>query len=67
MADAIDLAGRLATFAERFAPRTVAAFNGHDVMVAKLEGPFVWHRHDDTDDLFLVLRAGSTSSSGTAP
>lgn len=56
MTDAIDLARTLATFAERFAPRTVAAFNGHDVMVAKLEGPFCWHRHDDTDDLFLVLR-----------
>jgi mannose-6-phosphate isomerase-like protein (cupin superfamily) len=46
---------KLATFTERFAPRTIAEFNGHDVMVAKLEGPFTWHSHEDTDDFFLVL------------
>ena len=30
-------------------------FNGHDVMVVKVQGPFVWHKHDDTDDFFPVL------------
>ena len=25
-------------------------------MVAKLKGPYVWHKHDDTDDFFLVLK-----------
>jgi mannose-6-phosphate isomerase-like protein (cupin superfamily) len=53
--EAVNLAEKLSTFDTRYAPRTVATFNGHDVMVAKLEGPFVWHSHDDTDDLFLVL------------
>ena len=56
----VDLAARLAGFDERWAPRTVAAFNGHDIMVVKVEGPFVWHRHDDTDDVFLVLRGRLT-------
>ena len=41
-------------------PRTVAEFNGHDIMVVKLKGPFVWHKHDDTDDFFLVLRGRLT-------
>lgn len=50
-----NLSEKLSTFSDRFAPRTVAEFNGHDVMVAKLEGPFVWHQHHDTDDFFLVL------------
>ncbi|MGF6431268.1 mannose-6-phosphate isomerase-like protein (cupin superfamily) [Bradyrhizobium elkanii] len=50
-----NLAEKLATFADRFSPRTVATYNGNDVMVAKLEGPFHWHKHDDTDDFFLVL------------
>jgi mannose-6-phosphate isomerase-like protein (cupin superfamily) len=50
-----NLAEKLATFTDRFSPRTVATYNGNDVMVAKLEGPFHWHKHDDTDDLFLVL------------
>lgn len=52
---AINLAAKLATFAEHWSPRTVATFNGHDVMVVKVLGEFVWHKHDDTDDLFLVL------------
>ena len=51
----VNLAQKLETFSERWQPRTVATFNGHDVMVAKLEGEFVWHKHDDSDDFFLVL------------
>ena len=53
--DAVNLAAKLSTFAEHFQPRTVATFNGHDVMVVKTKGEFVWHSHDDTDDFFLVL------------
>jgi mannose-6-phosphate isomerase-like protein (cupin superfamily) len=51
----IDLAAKLATFTEAFQPRTVALYNGHDVMVAKLRGDYHWHVHPDTDDFFLVL------------
>jgi len=51
----VNLAAKLAQFSDYFAPRTVAQFNGCDVMVAKLLGEFVWHKHDDTDDFFLVL------------
>jgi mannose-6-phosphate isomerase-like protein (cupin superfamily) len=53
---AINLAEKLATFSEHFQPRTVGVFNGHDLMVAKLKGPFTWHKHDGTDDFFLVLK-----------
>lgn len=52
---AIDLEAKLATFDEHWQPRTVATFNGHDIMVVKVKGEFVWHSHADTDDLFLVL------------
>jgi len=55
MPTSIDLASKLATFSEAWQPRTVALFNGHDVMVAKLRGEYHWHVHDDTDDFFLVL------------
>jgi len=57
---AINLAEKLATFSEHFKPRTVGVFNGHDLMVAKLKGPFHWHKHDDTDDFFLVLKGHLT-------
>jgi mannose-6-phosphate isomerase-like protein (cupin superfamily) len=56
MTDTINLADKLATFSDYWSPRTVAQFNGHDVMVVKVKGEFVWHNHDDTDDLFLVLK-----------
>jgi mannose-6-phosphate isomerase-like protein (cupin superfamily) len=52
----INLAEKLASFSDYWSPRTVARFNAADVMVAKVKGDFVWHRHDDTDDFFLVLK-----------
>jgi len=52
---AVNLAEKLAQFDQHWSPHTVATFNGHDIMVVKVEGEFVWHHHDDTDDFFLVL------------
>ena len=52
----VNLAAKLATFSEHWQPRTISQFNGHDVMVVKAQGEFVWHKHDDTDDFFLVLK-----------
>lgn len=51
----VNLAQKLSTFADHWAPRTVATLNELDVMVVKVEGEFVWHSHPDTDDFFLVL------------
>lgn len=57
---AINLHGKLASFAEHWSPKIVGSFNGHDVMVVKAQGEFVWHSHPDTDDLFLVLKGRLT-------
>jgi mannose-6-phosphate isomerase-like protein (cupin superfamily) len=51
----VNLDQKLRLFSDYFAPRTIAQFNGNDVMVTKLKGPFIWHKHDDTDDFFLVI------------
>ena len=56
MSNGIDLAEKLSTFSEHWSPRTVTQFNHCDVMVVKAKGEFVWHKHDDTDDFFLVLK-----------
>jgi mannose-6-phosphate isomerase-like protein (cupin superfamily) len=53
---AINLAQKLATFEEHWSPRTVAKLNDLDVMVVKVKDEFVWHKHDETDDFFLVLK-----------
>lgn len=60
MQDRIDLAAKLATFSEHWQPRVVARYNGNDIMVAKVQGEFIWHKHDDTDDCFLVLAGNLT-------
>ena len=56
----VNLEQKLSTFTDHWQPRTVAEFNGHDLMLAKLKGEFVWHKHDDTDDLFLVIKGNLT-------
>jgi len=56
MTASINLAHKLATFSDHFAPRTVATFNGLDIMVVKIKGAFQWHSHSDSDDFFLVLQ-----------
>jgi mannose-6-phosphate isomerase-like protein (cupin superfamily) len=58
--DGVNLAQKLAAFTEHWQPRTVGRFNGHDLMVVKVKGEFVWHTHADTDDFFLVLKGRVT-------
>lgn len=52
----VNLDQKLATFTDYWAPKILERFNGHDVMVVKVKGEFVWHSHADTDDFFLVLK-----------
>ncbi len=56
MQDKINLANKLAAFSDYWSPRTIAQLNDSDVMLVKVKGEFVWHKHDDTDDFFLVLK-----------
>lgn len=56
----VNLAEKLAQFSNHWSPRTVAQFNACDVMVVKVKGEFVWHKHDETDDFFLVLKGRLT-------
>ena len=55
MRDKVNLADAFSRFSETWSPRIVAALNGQHVKVAKLEGEFVWHHHEQEDELFLVL------------
>jgi hypothetical protein len=53
--NSINLAAKLRTFVEHWQPRTVGQFNGHDLMVVKVKGEFVWHEHDETDEAHVLL------------
>ena len=52
----VNIAGKLARISETWSPRIVGELNGQHVKVAKLQGSFVWHRHEREDELFLVVR-----------
>jgi mannose-6-phosphate isomerase-like protein (cupin superfamily) len=60
MSKPVHLAEKLAIFSEHWSPKIVSTFNGHDVMVVKVKGAFVWHSHPETDDFFLVLKGHLT-------
>ena len=51
----VSLAEKLGTFSEHWAPRIVARYNGNEVRIAKVDGEFIWHQHDGTDELFLII------------
>jgi mannose-6-phosphate isomerase-like protein (cupin superfamily) len=60
MPDKVNLAEKLAMFSEHFSPKIVARLNDYKIAVVKVQGEFVWHAHEDTDDFFLVLRGHLT-------
>ncbi|UKY54488.1 cupin domain-containing protein [Streptomyces inhibens] len=51
----INLVDKLAQFSDLWSQKKVADLNDYEVKLAKLKGEFVWHTHDDTDELFLVI------------
>jgi len=55
MRSPINFAGKLSTFSAQWSPRVVAELNDYQFKLVKLQGEFVWHTHDDTDEAFVVL------------
>jgi len=51
----INFKHKLSLFTEQWQPRVIAELNDYQFKVVKLEGDFVWHRHADTDEAFIVL------------
>jgi mannose-6-phosphate isomerase-like protein (cupin superfamily) len=54
--DKVNLQEKLETFSDHWNPRIVAELNGQHVKLVKFQGPFVWHHHEDEDELFLVVK-----------
>lgn len=51
----INLRDAAATLTEPWRPQTLGEVSGHAVKLAKLEGEFVWHQHEDADEMFLCV------------
>src|ERR1700722_12841350 len=55
MNDKVNLASKLAQLAKPYEPGIVGYINDYKLQVVKVKGPFVWHKHEETDDFFLVI------------
>ena len=51
----INLREKLSLFTTHWDPKVVASYNDNDVMVVKFQGEFPFHKHDNSDDFFLVI------------
>ena len=51
----VNLEEKFSLFRDTWSPKIVGALNGQHVKLARLKGPFVWHRHEEEDELFLVV------------
>ncbi len=56
MSDKVNLADKLGSFEEIWVPKIVGELNGQYVKLVKCQGEYVWHHHDDEDEMFLVVR-----------
>ena len=58
--DKINLASKLALFSDHWSPKVVARLNDYEIKLVRMKGEFVWHTHDATDELFLVVEGSLT-------
>lgn len=57
---AINLSDKLSRFSDHWSPRVVAEMNDYQFKLAKIHGEFVWHAHEETDEVFIVLAGEMT-------
>ena len=55
MSEVVNLSKKLDSFQETWVPKVVGELNGQYVKVVKFENEYVWHHHDNEDEMFLVL------------
>ena len=60
MDDKVNLAEKLALLEKVYSPGIVGYLNDYKICVTRVQGEFVWHTHDETDDFFLVLEGHLT-------
>jgi hypothetical protein len=51
---------KLALFEEQWSPKVIAEMNDYQFKLVRLQGEFVWHQHEDTDETFIVLEGELT-------
>ena len=56
----INLNDKFSLFNEKWTPKLVGELNGQHIKLAKIKGEFIWHKHDDADEMFLVVKGSIT-------
>jgi len=54
--DKVNIAEKFAQFSEHWSPKIVGEINNFHVKLAKLKGEFMWHHHEEEDEMFLVIK-----------
>src|SRR5690348_17753032 len=54
--EVVDINHKFDLFSEHWSPKVVARLNDYEIKLVKVQGEFVWHTHEDTDELFLVVQ-----------
>ncbi len=58
--DKVNLAEKFARFSDLWSPKVVGRLDGYEIKLVKVAGEFVWHKHDDADEMFLVVDGSLT-------
>lgn len=54
--DKVNIAEKFSRFSDYYNPRVIGELNGQHVKATKVKGEFVWHHHDNEDEMFLVIK-----------
>ncbi len=54
--NAIDINEKFESFNDHWSPKIIGSLNNYYIKLAKIEGHFTWHKHEDTDEIFIVNR-----------
>ncbi len=54
--DAINIQDKFSLFTDQWTPKKIQELNGQQILLAKIQGEFVFHKHDDEDELFMVIK-----------
>ena len=54
--DVINIKQKFGLFTDQWSPKIIGSLNGQEVKLAKVEGEFVWHDHQDEDELFYIIK-----------
>jgi mannose-6-phosphate isomerase-like protein (cupin superfamily) len=60
MSEKINLAEKLSLFSTHWTPLTIAEMNDYQFKLVKIKGDFIWHKHSNTDEVFIVIKGRMT-------